>query len=112
MDNIFDLIGRFHPLIVHLPIGFLLLGLMMMVYDSKEMKHVKIIRFAFFWGTFSTLAAIISGTVQYYRGGYAWEDIQAHLILGLLTFFISFLMYLNLYNYTFFKSISPKIFEY
>ena len=112
MDNIFELIGRFHPLIVHLPIGFLLLGLMMMVYDSKEMKHVKIIRFAFFWGTFSTLAAIISGTVQYYRGGYAWEDIQAHLILGLLTFFISFLMYLKLCNYTFFKSISRKFLSF
>ena len=112
MDNIFDLIGRFHPLIVHLPIGFLLLGLMMMVYDSKEMKHMKIIRFAFFWGTFSTLAAIISGTVQYYRGGYAWEDIQAHLILGLLTFFISFLMYLKLCNYTFFKSISRKFLSF
>ena len=45
MDFIYDLMGRFHPLIVHLPIGFLLLGLMMLVYDRKENKHQKIIRF-------------------------------------------------------------------
>ena len=55
MDFIFDLMGRFHPLIVHLPIGFLLLGLMMLVFDRKENKHQKIIRFTFFWGTLSPL---------------------------------------------------------
>ena len=51
MDFLIDLLGRFHPLIVHLPIGFLFLGLMMMVYDRKDNKHQKIIRFAFFWGS-------------------------------------------------------------
>ena len=50
MDFLIDLFGRFHPLIVHLPIGFLFLGLMMMIYDRKDNKHQKIIRFAFFWG--------------------------------------------------------------
>ena len=80
MDFIFDLIGRFHPLIVHLPIGFLLLGLMMLVFDRKENKHQKIIRFTFFWGTFSTLAAVLTGTFQYTREGYPWENIQGHLI--------------------------------
>ena len=86
MDFIYDLLGRFHPLIVHLPIGFLLLGLMMMVFDRKENNHQKIIRFAFFWGTFSSLAAILTGTVQYAREGFLWEDIQGHMILGVFTF--------------------------
>ena len=47
MDFLIDLLGRFHPLVVHLPIGFLLLGLMMLVFDYKERRHQKIIRFAF-----------------------------------------------------------------
>ena len=96
MDFLIDLLGRFHPLIVHLPIGFLFLGLMMMVYDRKDNKHQKIIRFAFFWGTFSTLGAALTGTVLYLREGYAWEDIQGHLVLGTLTFAFSFLLYYNL----------------
>ena len=96
MDFIFDLMGRFHPLIVHLPIGFLLLGLMMLVYDSRENKHQKIIRFTFFWATLSTLAAVITGLVHYNREGYPWEDVQGHLILGLLTFIFSFIIYLKL----------------
>ena len=112
MDFIFDLMGRFHPLIVHLPIGFLLLGLMMLVFDRKENKHQKIIRFTFFWGTFSTLAAIFTGTVQYNMEGYPWEDIQWHLILGVLTFVFSFLIYLKLKGYAFFQRISYRFLGY
>ena len=112
MDFIFDLMGRFHPLIVHLPIGFLLLGLMMLVFDRKENKHQKIIRFTFFWGTFSTLAAVLTGTVQYTREGYPWEDIQGHLIMGVLTFVFSFLIYLKLKGYAFFQRISYRFLGY
>ena len=112
MDFIFDLMGRFHPLIVHLPIGFLLLGLMMLVFDRKENKHQKIIRFTFFWGTLSALAAILTGTVQYTREGYPWEDIQGHLILGVLTFVFSFLIYLKLKGYAFFQRISYRFLGY
>ena len=112
MDFIYDLMGRFHPLIVHLPIGFLLLGLMMMVYDRKENKHQKIIRFAFFWGTFSTLAAILTGTIQFNREGYPWEDIQGHLILGVLTFVFSFFMYLRLKGYHFLEKVSYRFLGY
>ena len=112
MDFIYDLMGRFHPLIVHLPIGFLLLGLMMMVYDRKENKHQKIIRFAFFWGTFSTLAAILTGTIQFNREGYLWEDIQGHLILGVLTFVFSFFMYLKLKGYHSLEKVSYRFLGY
>ena len=112
MEFLIDLLGRFHPLIVHLPIGFLFLGLMMMVYDRKENKHRKVIRFAFFWGTFSTLGAALTGTVLYLREGYAWEDVQGHLILGILTFVFSFLLYLQLKEFTPFKKLSPKFLGY
>jgi len=58
MDFLIDLLGRFHPLIVHLPIGFLFLGLMMMIYDCKENKHQKIVCFAFFGVLFQPLVLL------------------------------------------------------
>ena len=112
MDFIFDLMGRFHPIIVHLPIGFLLLGLMMLVYDSRENKHQKIIRFTFLWGTLSTLAAILTGTIQYNREGYPWEDIQGHLFLGVFTFAFSFFIFLKLQGYRFLKKVSYRFLGY
>ena len=112
MDFLIDLLGRFHPLIVHLPIGFLLLGLMMLVFDRKESKYLNIIRFTFFWGTLSTLIAIFTGTIQHIREGYPWEDVQGHLIFGVFTFILSFLIYLKLKGYRLFKGLSHQFLGY
>ena len=112
MDFLIDLLGRFHPLIVHLPIGFLLLGLMMLVFDRKENNHQKIIHFALFWGVFSTLCAVLTGAVLYIREGYAWEDIQGHLILSVLTFVFAFLLYLKLKGFSPFNKLSQKFLGY
>lgn len=112
MDFIFDLTGRFHPLIVHLPIGFLILGWMMWVFDRKAQKHQRIIRFAFFWGTISTLVAVVTGTVLYAREGYPWEDVQGHLILGVATFLFSFLMYLKLKGFAIVDRFSQSFLGY
>ncbi len=43
MDVIKQLLGRLHPLIVHLPIGFIILGLLLQWYDRKTRSHTKII---------------------------------------------------------------------
>ena len=44
--------------------------------------------------------------------GLRWEDIQGHLILGVLTFLLSFLLYLQLKGFTPFKRLSPKFLGY
>ena len=109
IDSLVTLLGRFHPLIVHLPIGFLLLGLMMTFYDRKEKKHLGILKFAFLWGAISTLFALITGLVQYDQEGYQWRDIQWHLIFGILTTGLSFAYYFHLIDFAFFKRIPEKL---
>ena len=109
IDSLVTLLGRFHPLIVHLPIGFLLLGLMMTFYDRKEKKHLGILKFAFLWGAISTLFAIITGLVQYDQEGYQWRDIQWHLIFGIFTTGLSFAYYFHLIDFAFFKRIPEKL---
>ena len=109
IDSLVTLLGRFHPLIVHLPIGFLLLGLMMTFYDRKEKKHLGILKLAFLWGALSTLLALITGLVQYDQEGYPWRDIQWHLIFGILTTGLSFAYYFHLIDFAFFKRIPEKL---
>jgi len=109
IDSFVTLLGRFHPLIVHLPIGFLLLGLMMTFYDRKEKKHLGILKFAFLWGAISSLLAVITGLIQYDQEGYQWLDIQLHLILGITTTLLSFVYYFHLIDFIFFKRIPKKL---
>ena len=37
LDDFLILIGRFHPLIIHLPIGFIVLGILI-EFNSKKFK--------------------------------------------------------------------------
>ncbi len=112
MEFLYDLLGRLHPLIVHLPIGFLVMGLMILVLDRSQDKYQKITCFIFFWATFSSLIAVLTGTVQYAREGYPWEEVGAHLILGVLTFVFSFLMYLKLRDFKPFTTFSKQFLGY
>ena len=54
----------------------------------------------------------LTGTVQYALEGYPWEDVQGHLIFGVLTFVFSFLIYLKLKGYAFFQRISYRFLGY
>lgn len=112
MDFIIDIVGRFHPLVVHLPIGFLFLGALMIFYSGNEDKYLPIMRFSFFWGAISTLLALITGFVQYNQEGYAWEDIQNHLIFGIIVLIIAVTIYLNLKRIFFVGFKSRKILVY
>lgn len=96
MDVLKQLLGRLHPLIVHLPIGFIILGLLLQWYDRKRKEFGKVIPLVYLWGGISAALACITGYLQYLGEGYAFDSVKWHLWSGIVTALFSFLMYAKL----------------
>ena len=87
--------GRMHPVLVHLPIGILIFGILLCFFPQKGKNELlPSIRLAFLIGSIASLAAGGSGYLQYQWEGFSWEEIQTHLIGGVATSLGSFGMYL------------------
>lgn len=90
IDFILPLFGRFHPILVHLPIGFMVFGVILIfLFGKKYAAYSPIIQLAFLLGGISALLASISGFLQYQNEGYSWDTVNFHLILGVLTTLLS-----------------------
>ncbi|WP_420604137.1 c-type cytochrome domain-containing protein [Flagellimonas sp.] len=96
MDILKQFLGRLHPLLVHLPIGFIILGLLLQWYDRKIHAYTKIIALVFLWAGFCSAFTCLTGYLQYLGEGYAFATIKWHLWLGIITTLFCFLMYLRL----------------
>lgn len=99
LDFVLPLFGRFHPLLVHLPIGILVFGIIL-VFLSKtgQNTHFASIRLAFLLGGVAAAVSSVSGFLQYQYEGFEWESVKFHLILALFTTAISFWLYYRLYK--------------
>tara|TARA_B100000927_G_scaffold241613_1_gene203135 strand:- start:848 stop:2209 length:1362 start_codon:yes stop_codon:yes gene_type:complete len=96
INDLLILLGRLHPLIIHLPIGFIVLGLLIELNKKKLAWSGEAIKYIFFWSFITGIFSIFSGYFQYEKGGYLWETIQFHLIAGISTVLLSFGFYLYL----------------
>lgn len=96
MEIIKQLLGRLHPLIVHLPIGFILIGLLLQWYDRKRKEHQNVIPLIFKWGGISAVFACITGYLQYLGEGYAFDTVKWHLWAGIATALFSFILFAKL----------------
>ncbi|WP_111670440.1 c-type cytochrome domain-containing protein [Algoriphagus litoralis] len=91
------LLGRMHPLLVHLPIGILVFGILLCFFPQKKKNPLlPSIRLAFLLGGIAALSAGISGFLQYQFEGFAWEDVRIHLFGGILTTLGSFGVFFHL----------------
>jgi uncharacterized membrane protein len=102
-------IGRFHPLLVHLPIGFLLLAAVLALASSRKQYHgiQPAISLTLLAGTVSAFLACITGFELSSGGDYDQEVLNIHKLGGFATFGISFIAYLlsrKLINLRFLKS--------
>lgn len=96
MDTAFTFIGNFHPVLVHLPIGFLLLGLVFQWLGRKE-KYRELqpaVRIAFLLGMASAVLSCISGWFLSAGGEYDDTTLSLHKWMGITVAAVSLVAYL------------------
>ena len=88
MNEVSDIViflGRFHPLVVHLPIGFLLLAAIFEWMGRKE-AYANLrgaVGTTLFLGALSAIIAAIFGYMLSYSGGYDESTLSWHMWLGI-----------------------------
>ena len=78
-------LGRFHPLVVHLPIGLLLLA-GVMEFLARKPKYEALspaITFTLFLGAISSIAAVVMGLLLAWGGGYDESTLGWHKWMGI-----------------------------
>ncbi len=97
-ENIVTFLGRFHPLVVHMPIGILLLAGLMQIISLKGKNYARAlnpaISFTLFWGGISSLGAIFIGWLLSLQGGYDDDTLFWHKWLGIILTALSFFAWL------------------
>ncbi|MES1215318.1 MAG: c-type cytochrome domain-containing protein [Bacteroidota bacterium] len=99
--SIIDFTGRLHPLLVHLPIGILLLACFFQWLTIKD-KFAFLqpaIPVALFWGMISAVASCISGYILSDSGDYDATLVNRHQWLGISVAISSLVLYL-LYQFS------------
>ena len=94
--------GRFHPLLVHLPIGFLILAVLISIKQKdKNLTYTKILRLIWFLAFISSFFSAIMGLLLAQNGHYIENDLSLHKWTGIALVCLSFLgwlFHLNLFN--------------
>ena len=72
--------GRFHPLVVHLPIGFLLLAVVLEVWPGNRVRPA--IKVAWVLGAASAVGAALAGWLLASGGGYGGDTLFWHRWAG------------------------------
>ena len=83
-----EILGKLHPALVHLPIGFILLAIFYEWYKKKDSVVI--------WGvtTLSVLIAMGTGFILLKTGYYEGLNMFLHLVMGVITAILSALIFL------------------
>ncbi|HMG92949.1 MAG TPA: DUF2231 domain-containing protein [Chryseolinea sp.] len=95
MQTLIQLFGRFHPLLVHLPIGILFLAFIFEFasYFSKFKKLRQAVQPSLFVGALFSIAAVASGLILSKEGGYDDRILILHRNTGIATAVFTTLLY-------------------
>jgi len=112
MEDITAFLGRFHPLVVHLPIGILMMAGLMQILAWKSKKYANTLDSAIglilFWGGISSIGAVAIGWLLSLQGGYDETLLFWHKWLGVLVTLMAFICWFSkTKNGSFYKSAMP-----
>jgi uncharacterized membrane protein len=95
MDSIMAFFGRFHPLLVHLPIGILFLGFLFECLSSgRQYKRLrKAVHPSLALGTVFAVAAAVTGFFLRKEGGYEENLADLHQNFGIATAVLAIAVY-------------------
>jgi uncharacterized membrane protein/mono/diheme cytochrome c family protein len=105
-----DFIGRFHPVLVHLPIGILLLACFFQLLTIRNRFTVlqPAIPVMIFWGMLGAILSCISGYMLSLSGDYEGQLVNRHQWLGISTAILAFILYV-LYKFSVGETIARWI---
>jgi uncharacterized membrane protein/mono/diheme cytochrome c family protein len=91
-----NFIGHFHPILVHLPIGILIIGIILEFINQRKSSQVlnEALGIVFFWGAISAILSCIAGYFLKQSGGYEESTLDWHQNLGISVAIISTVFYL------------------
>ena len=94
--NIAEVIGRFHPVLVHLPIGILLIAgvFQLLALKPKYAGLHSATSIALFWGMIAAILSCISGYLLSQSGDYDEGLVDTHKWLAIATAFVAIIAYL------------------
>lgn len=100
--SVSGLMGRFHPVLVHLPIGILLLACFFQWLSIKEKFALlrPAIPVMLFWGVLSGVFSCLTGYMLSLSGDYDADLVEQHQWLGIFSVAASLIFYL-LYKFSF-----------
>lgn len=87
--------GRFHPLILHIPVGLLLLAFLLEIFSRfARFRHYKpAVGFVLFLGAFSAAAAALLGYMLALSGGYDDDLLFVHQWAGIAVAIFAFISF-------------------
>lgn len=91
------LFGRLHPLLVHLPIGFLVMAFLLdLLSKFKGYRKVRsAVAPVLFWGALAAIASAVSGYLLSQEGGYDEQILNLHQKGGIATAVLACIAYLQ-----------------
>ena len=101
--SVTEFIGRFHPLLVHLPIGILLLALALQWLFRKEQYTLAhgVMKVVWVSGAFTSLLSCITGYMLSLNGEYETDLVAIHMWLGIAVAAVSLLICAKVFSLQF-----------